>query len=233
MNDEWAVKELDVFIDTESRYVQDTDYPREVKEELIALQPVTEMILDRTLPDWSARRSQFSMVVRSEFEPIADAARRAKAMILRRREIDENLGPTGPQLAAASLHGHVWEAAAGLWDDGYFKQAVQTAAVALEGMLQGKAGVDVHGADLGTLFSVSPPSAKSPRLRFQDLVEATPAWISAHEGAASMVRGAMQSVRNSVSHSGAGLTEANEALESLAVLSFACRLVDRAVLVTA
>ena len=37
MNDEWAVKELDVFIDTESRYVQDTDYPREVKEELIAL----------------------------------------------------------------------------------------------------------------------------------------------------------------------------------------------------
>ena len=191
------------------------------------------MILERTIPDWSERRQRYSMVVRSEFEPIAEAARRAKAMILRRREIEENLGPTGPQLAAASLHRLVWEAASGLWDDGYYKQAVQTAAVALEGMLQGKAGVDTHGADLGTLFSVKPPSATSPRLRLQQFADESPAWTSAHEGAASMVRGAMQSARNSVSHPRGELTEANEALECLAVLSFVCRLVDRALLVTA
>jgi Protein of unknown function (Hypoth_ymh) len=232
MNDEWAVNELDVFIGAEGQYGSDTGYPREVKERLIALQPVTEMILDRTLPAWRERK-QRSSIIRSEFAPIAHEARRAKALILRRHEIAENLGPTGPQLAAASLHRLVWEAASGLWDDGYYKQAVQTAAVALEGMMQGKAGVDTHGADLGTLFSLKPPSTTSPRLRLQEFTQDSPSWNSAQEGAASMVRGAMQSVRNAVSHAGDDLTEANEALESLAVLSFVCRLVDRAVLVTA
>jgi hypothetical protein len=212
--------------------VNDKDYPREVKEQLIALQPVTEVILDRTLPGWRGPKNRQS-IIRSEFEPIAVEARRARALILRRHEIEENLGPTGPQLAATSLHRLVWEAASRLWDDGYYRQAVQTAATALEGMMQGKAAVDTHGVDLGTLFSLKPPSPKSPRLRLQESTEDSPAWTSAQEGAASMVRGAMQSVRNAVSHSGGDLNDANEALESLAVLSFVCRLVDRAVLVTA
>ena len=38
------------------------------------------------------------------------------------------LGPSGPVLAASGLHEWVWDAAKGRWDDGYYGDAVHSAA---------------------------------------------------------------------------------------------------------
>jgi hypothetical protein len=40
-------------------------------------------------------------------------------------ELEANLGPQGPRLAAAQLHPWVWEAAARQWDDGHRRDAIQ------------------------------------------------------------------------------------------------------------
>lgn len=160
------------------------------------------------------------------------AAMHALGIVRKRIEIEAVLGPAGPQLSARSLHPVVWEAAARLWDDGHYKPAVHTAAVALEGHILGKANVDLSGTDLAVLFSLKPPDGKSPRLRFTQYDENTEVWRSEHEGAASMIRGAMQSIRNAASHAGRPDCDEVEGLERLAVLSYVARLIDRAVLVT-
>ena len=40
--------------------------------------------------------------------------------------------PVGPNLAASQLHSWVWHAAAELWDQGHYREAVQKAATAVE-----------------------------------------------------------------------------------------------------
>ena len=100
--------------------------------------------------------------------------------------------PVGPRLSASELHQVIWGAAAALWDDGHFRQAVQTAASALEGLLQAVAGPGVSGENLAHLFSINDPTQESPRLRLRgiDPDPKSKTWKSAHEGAAAMVRGA-------------------------------------------
>ncbi len=230
MDEAWAIEELNRFVNLELQYTQQTGFPEAVKHQLIELQAVTELILNEVCPGWGAAPRPFS--VRSSFEPIAEQARRARTLLERRAELNRHFGPTGPQLDASSLHPIVWGAAAALWDDGYLRQAVQTACVAVEAFIQGKASVTTSGADLASLFSVGKPSRRSPRLRFVDVEERSAAYTSEHEGAASMVRGAMMSVRNAVSHPRSTRAQReDESLEQLAVLSYVCRLVDRSVVV--
>ncbi len=161
----------------------------------------------------------------------------AIAILEQREELAEIIGPVGPRLTASELHGVIWGgAAAGLWDDGHYRQAVQTAASALEGLLQVVAGPGLGGENLAKLFTLdSPPTPESPRLRFRDIDPdpTSKTWKSAHEGAASSVRTAFMAVRNLVSHPGWPDPTASEALEMLAVLSFVAHLVDRCDTVTA
>lgn len=152
----------------------------------------------------------------------------AIAILSQREELAEIVGPAGPRLSASELHPTIWGAAAGLYDDGYFPQAVQTAASALESLLQGKTHVDVSGENLGNLFSTNDPTQGSPRLRLRDVVDpSSRTFKSAHEGAAALVRGAFMGVRNLVSHPGWPEPTSSEALEMLAVLSYVAHLVDR------
>jgi hypothetical protein len=153
----------------------------------------------------------------------------AIAILTQREELAEIVGSVGPRLSASELHQVIWGAAAGLWDDGYFRQAVQTAASALEGLLQGVAGPAVSGENLAVLFSTSDPTPGSPRLRLRgiDPDPNSKTWKSAHEGAAALVRGAFMGIRNLVSHPGSPEPTASEALEMLAVLSYVAHLVDR------
>ena len=158
----------------------------------------------------------------------------AIAILAQREELAEIVGPVGPRLTASELHPAIWGAAAALWDDGYFRQAVQTAASALESLLQGVAGPGVSGPDLAGLFSLNDPTEKSARLRLRDVDDpASLTFTSAHEGAASLVRGAFMGVRNLVSHPGWPEPTPSEALEMLAVLSYVAHLVDRSDTVTA
>lgn len=154
------------------------------------------------------------------------------AILDQREELSAIVGPVGPQLNAHALHPTIWTAAAALWDSGHPRQAVQAAAQALEGLLQVYAGPEVSGAQLAALFSTSPATAASPRLRLRDVVEGTATWNSIHEGAAGLVRGAMMAVRNLVSHPGWPEPPDDEALEMLAVMSYVAHLVDRCDVVT-
>lgn len=151
----------------------------------------------------------------------------AIAILAQREELAEIVGPVGPRLVASELHPTIWGAAAKLWDDGHIRQAVQTAAAALEGLLQGLAGPGVSGENLAVLFSTNDPTLGSPRLRLPDVDPTSKTWRSAHEGAAALVRGAFMGVRNLVSHPGWPDPSSREAIEMLAVLSYVAHLIQR------
>lgn len=151
----------------------------------------------------------------------------AISILSQREELAEIVGPVGPQVSASEFHPIIWGAAAGLWDDGHLRAAVQTAATALEGLLQNIAGPGQSGENLAGIFSTTDPTPNSPRLRIHDLDPFSRTWKSAHEGTAALVRGAFMGVRNLVSHPGWPDPGPNEALEMIAVLSYVARLVDR------
>jgi Protein of unknown function (Hypoth_ymh) len=157
----------------------------------------------------------------------------AIAILSQREELAEIVGPVGPRLAASELHPVIWGAAVALWDHGHARAAVQTAASALEGFLQSRAGAGVSGENLAGLFSTKDPTPESPRLRLRGFDPGSRTWVSAHEGAAGMVRGAFMSVRNLVSHPGSAGPVQSEALEMLAVLSYVAHLVDNSDMATA
>ena len=137
------------------------------------------------------------------------------------------MGPVGPRLVASELHPTIWGSAAKLWDDGHMRPAVQTAGTALEGLLQGITGPGIAGENLAILFSPSDPSPGSPRLRLRGVDPASKTWKSAHEGAAALIRAAFMGVRNLASHPGWPDPTSSEALEMLAVLSYAAHLIQR------
>jgi hypothetical protein len=151
----------------------------------------------------------------------------AIAIVSQREELAKIVGPVGPRLSASELHPAIWRAAAALWDNGHFRQAVQNAATAIEGLLQATAGPAVSGENLAVLFSTNDPTAGSPRLRLRAVDPLSKTWKSAHEGAAALVRGAFMGVRNLMSHPGWPEPDASEALEMLAVLSYVANLIDR------
>jgi Protein of unknown function (Hypoth_ymh) len=151
----------------------------------------------------------------------------AIAILAQREELAEIVGPVGPRLVASELHPTIWGAAAKLWDDRHIRQAVQTAATALEGLLQGITGPGVSGENLAVLFSSNDLTPGSPRLRLRDVHPASKTWKSAHEGAAALVRGAFMGVRNVVSHPGWPDPSPSEAIEMLAVLSYVAHLIQR------
>ena len=151
----------------------------------------------------------------------------AIAILTQREELAEIVGPVGPRLSASDLHPTIWGAAARLWDDDHFRAAVQTAATALEGLLQGAAGPGVSGENLASLFSPNDPTTGSPRLRLRNVDPASKTSKSAQEGAAALTRGAFLGVRNLVSHPGWPDPSPREALEMIAVLSYVARLVDQ------
>jgi hypothetical protein len=157
-------------------------------------------------------------------------ANRAALVILRTRLAEKDgmasvLGPAGPQLSTSSLHPTIWDAAAHLFDGGHYRQAVQTAGQALESHLQTIAGVELAGQDLAKLFATG---GQRVRLHFAELDPNGKTYLSAREGTASLIRGAMLGVRNLVSHPEWQGPSETEALEMLAVLSYVAHLVDRA-----
>lgn len=151
----------------------------------------------------------------------------AIAILAQREELAKIVGPAGPRLVASELHPAIWGAAASLWDDGHIRPAVQTAATALEGLLQGIAGPVLSGESLAGLFSLTDPAPGSPRLRLRDLDPASRTWKSAHEGAGALVRGTFMGVRNLVSHPGWPEPDCREGVEMLALLSYVAHLVQR------
>ncbi len=170
---------------------------------------------------------EHSEVMQHWFKQARKAIVEAIAILDQREELAAITGPVGPRLSASELHPAIWGAAATLWDDGHFRQAVQTAATALEGLLQAIAGPAESGEKLAGLFSTKPPAPGEPRLRLRKVAPSSKTWESAQNGAAALVRGAFQGVRNLMSHPGWPEPDASEGLEMLAVLSYVAHLIGR------
>jgi len=175
----------------------------------------------------AAKVEEHPEVVQHSFIQARKAIVEAIAILAQREELARITGPVGPRLSASELHPDIWGAAAGLWDNGHYRQAVQTAATALEGLLQAIAGPAEVGEKLAGLFSTNPPGQGSPRLRLRTVDPSSKTWESAQNGAAAMVRGAFQGARNLMSHPGWPEPDASEGLEMLAVLSYVAHLIDR------
>ncbi len=105
------------------------------------------------------------------------SAHRLVGVLERTAEEEAILGPGGPQLAAGGMHKWVWDAAANLWDDRHYGEAVNAAATAVEQHTQLKLDRgDLSGADLYTqAFKVDRPDTQPDgrRLRFAHTRERT------------------------------------------------------------
>ena len=147
----------------------------------------------------------------------------------RQADYQQIFGPVGPTLAANQLHPWVWNAAASLWDDGYFGQAVEDAYKKVERETQQRVGrLNLYGKDLyAQAFSLDDPKPDMPRLRFPHLDKTMQeqSWRSAHQGAMHLGMGCAQGIRNPQAHPSDDITE-QEALEQLAALSVLARWVD-------
>ena len=209
-----------------------TANPRTVgdKAAVLASAQVVEQILDRVLPNW---RTEISQSYTSRWQQHREAAIRAIAVLERDTEVREILGDDAPRLSAAALHPWVWGSAGPLWLDGYYQQAVTTAAIKVSAEAQAKTGVKTRTEhDLITqLFKTDAATAGNPRLRLMPN-DGSKNFTNVHEGVGALARGAYMAIRNPNSHTlTTGLTE-HEALEQLAVFSQLARWIDTATLET-
>jgi len=143
-------------------------------------------------------------------------------------ETSRIVGPRGPSLRADQFHPWVWGAAAGLWSDGHYAEAVRSAAIQLESRTRAKVGTRQMGEDLFNAFGLGDSSERHPRLRFDDVAPETDDWKNRHEGAQWLGRAVMRLIRNPLAHDGEPDITESEALEMLAIVSMAARLVDEA-----
>ncbi len=208
----------------------------EVQREILRLQPLIEDIAREVDPAEDVNRFERTTYhSKWNWGSALDATERLIGILKGREDHDAIFGPKGPMLAAEGLHKWVWAAAVNLWDDGHFKQAVGTAAAAVEQQAQIKLQrPDLNGSSLFTkAFTTDPPKPNEPRLRFVHIEERAGSgkpsleWKSAHEGAMSFGRGCFQGIRNLTAHGTSELTE-QQALEYLAALSVLARWVDAA-----
>lgn len=141
-------------------------------------------------------------------------------------EVNANLMPDAPSLAADGLHPSIWAPASSIWATGQFAAAIQGAAIALSAHIQQKAGSTLRDGKLAAqVFSSEPPKTGQPRLHFPGRAPHDESWMSRQRGLHLLAQGAFAGIRNLVSHEVVDLTE-SEALEQMAVLSIVARWVD-------
>jgi uncharacterized protein (TIGR02391 family) len=236
MNTEWALKELDKFIDqTVMRYpdpvpgIVDMTGRKitSARDEDITKQAhVVEQILDRVLPSW---RDLDANVKANRWMRHRTAALRAKEALIREAEVKENLGENAPELSAAELHPWVWSGAKSLWQSGHYREAVEGAIKKLNAETQNKVGRrDVSETDLfKQAFSFDEPKAGKARLRrMKD--DGSDTYKSVQRGAMNLAEGVFAGIRNPLSHEADQELSEQEALEYLAALSVLARWADAA-----
>lgn len=138
-----------------------------------------------------------------------------------------------PTIGAEAMHPAVWGAAARLWRDGHFRQAVAAAAEAVVLMVKSRTGRNdiAETAMWQEAFSDKDPQPGKPRLRWPgDPADRDVSSMNA--GLRQFAPGVQMTIRNTAVH---GVTELGEqlALEQLAALSLLARWLDDSVLVEA
>ncbi len=239
MNVEWAVAELDKFIQqtvlTNNSYVgngvvslSNKSSTAAADAEVAQQAQVVEKIFDRVIPGW---RTDIELRKSNRWTRHREAAIRAKAELERQEEIRKNLGDDAPELSAANLHPWVWGGASSLWHSGHFREAVEGAIRKLNAEMQNKLGRrDVSETDLvNQAFSEQPAAAKNPRLhRMPD--DGSKTFKSVQRGARTFAEGVFAGIRNPLAHQTDQEMPEQQALEYLAALSVLARWVDESTL---
>lgn len=187
---------------------------------------MVERILDRVIPGWSSR---YNNTRNNRWTGHREAALRAREALLRKQELDENLGENAPELSAAEPHPWVWSGAKSLWQPGHYREAVEGAIKKLNADTQNKVGRrDVSETDLfKQAFSLDDPKAgKAGLRRMKD--DGSDTYRSVQRGAMNLAEGVFAGIRNPLSHEADQEFSEQEALEYLATLSVLARWVDAA-----
>ncbi|MCK7638064.1 TIGR02391 family protein [Corynebacterium sp. P7202] len=234
MNTEWAVEQLDSFIEatlvtyipSPSGAIGAHSYKTAAAEDDIVKQAqVVEQILDRVVSGW---RSSIKKKRYQQWSVHYEASIRAREELLRAEEVRENLGDNAPDLSAAELHPWIWEGAKSLWQSGHYREAVGGAILKLNAETQNKVGRrDVRETDLfKQAFSADEPKTGKPRLRrMKD--DGSDTYKSVQRGAMAFAEGVFAGIRNPISHEVDQELSEQEALEYLAALSVLARWVDQ------
>lgn len=233
MNTEWAIEQLDDFIEaTTVTYIPSP--PSSIgfhsyetaasQDDVVKRAQVVERILDRVVPAW---RSEIKKRDRQKWSVHYEASIRAREALLRADELRKNLGEDAPDLSAAKLHPWIWSGASSLWQSGHYREAVGGAIKKLNAETQNKVGRrDVSETDLfKQSFSLDEPKAGKARLRrMKD--DGSDTYKSVQRGAMTFAEGVFAGIRNPLSHEAEQELSEQEALEYLAALSVLARWVD-------
>ncbi len=236
LNTEWALAELDKLIQqTVMRngsssgggavFITSADYTAASDGEVTKQAPVVEQILDRVIPRWRTEVPDTS--AHNRWARHREAALRAREILVRQREVKENLGDNAPEIAAARLHPWAWSGASSLWASGHYREAVGGAARKLNAETQNKVGRrDVSETDLfKQAFSLDDAKPGKARLRRMP-PEDSDTYRSVQRGAMALAEGVFAGIRNPLSHEADQALDEQVALEYLAALSVLARWVD-------
>lgn len=233
MNNEWAIEQLDDFIEATSvTYVPSPpgtagfhSYKTAASEDdVVRRAQVVEQILDRVVPGW---RSDIKKKDRQAWSAHYEAAVRAREALVRADEVRQNLGEDAPDLSAAELHPWIWSGAKSLWQSGHYREAVEGATKKLNAETQNILGRrDLSETDLfKQAFSMDEPKLGKARLRrMKD--DGSDTYRSLQRGAMALAEGVFAGIRNPLSHEADQELSEQEALEYLAALSVLARWVD-------
>lgn len=180
--------------------------------EVSATTHIVEQILDRVIPGW--RTETYPGIGRAPYAQHREATTRAISQLEAEDELAAHLGEAGPQLAGASLHPWVWDAASSLWQSAHYRDAVGAAARSLNAHTQTKLGRrdESEAKLLQDAFSTKPPVAGHPRLRLMT-DDGSDTFANRHEGAGALARGVFVGIRNPLAHE----VDEDELLESVAL----------------
>lgn len=235
MNVEWAIEQLDTFITmtvmtNNSRsgrgvtVISNKSSTAASDSEVTKQAQVVEKILDRVTPRW---RTEIELSSINRWTRHREASIRCREELIRKKEIEENLGENAPELSAVELHPWIWDGAKSLWQSGHYREAVGGAIRKLNAETQNKLGRrDLSETKLfQEAFTEKPASVGKARLRRMK-PEASDTYKSVQRGAMAFAEGVFAGIRNPLSHEAGHELREQEALEYLAALSVLARWVD-------
>jgi Protein of unknown function (Hypoth_ymh) len=240
LNIAWAIGEVDYFI---SRCEQHTnDYERAgdaayrnstietIHDDVMSRVPIIEEIADRAWPKWRDYLHE-SAGPSWEYDPMLQIAKQLRVQLIRREELERNLGETGPTLSASTMHADVWDAAKSLWGNGHLGEAVNAASRSVNARLQAKVNRrDISEVKLvNECLSLEPPKPGVPRLRLMPN-DGSDTYKNLHGGALAFGQGCFRAIRNVLAHEYGPIAEPpeEEALHYLAAFSILARWIDQA-----
>lgn len=234
MDDEavaWASERLDRFMELRRSYTGSPirSVRLEAMDSMLGMERIIRGIADKLDPHLTGSRV-WPQQSTDRVDVLSDVARSAQTILESREEIEKYLGTPAPKLSSDLLHPWVWGAAQTLWESGHYRDAIHSAARAVNAHAQTKIGRrDVNEDNLmDEAFSLIEPTATAPRLRIVP-DDGSDTFRSVHIGAMNFGKGCFMALRNPVAHEHSEEEmEPHMALEQLASWSVLARWIDDA-----